>query len=478
MSAVSMDNKIVICLLALIVVLGCLFGNSTHAVVEGHASMQQAREPTLFLYPEGLGWDIPEVKAQGPTLGLDTNVLASNFKELAVVANASYKEGQEPLLKALNDQWNPSNVSLTGLGLGTPKKWIAFYLSKACFDPPGDSSSTKPTAYQQGLQAIQTMFGGKMEKVTASYGPYKTYTLTGPFQNSHGIDGIVFDNEGVQEIHEVVKIFEAIKGDTGIQIGWTLAPGSAKNCGPKDLNKCYPPWTSTDKIGVCSTGGSPNPTLQTDLWGINTIPWDVCLAQVYTEGISEAPRTGFPFPVYQQGTTGNGCAQATSDFWERVNYAFGCQNNTCAGLAPGGKVPNPHPPPSALWAPCEGLEKRGVPMVCGAGNCQEPDQNGACLDERMSGKAISALIKSRPSINPFTDFAIWYGSGHQKFCKVSCSDFAPGPSPTPPSPPKPAPTDCSVTSGRPKGCPCNHSWDCASNYCTGIPKSFCGSPPS
>lgn len=94
--------------------------------------------------------------------------------------------------------------------------------------------------------------------------------------------------------------------------------------------------------------------------------WDVCLGQAYTDTTTD---------LY------NGNCAFSPDFWTNVAKRY---DDT---------VP----------------ANRGVPMVCGSGNCQEID---GCIDERMTGSQISALIKLRPPASQFKwrNFAIWYGT--------------------------------------------------------------------
>jgi len=100
--------------------------------------------------------------------------------------------------------------------------------------------------------------------------------------------------------------------------------------------------------------------------------WDICLGQAYTDTTND---------FY------NGSCNFASTFWSSVASAYD----------------------SSVTA------TRGVPMVCGAGNCiGEKDKSGQvyCTDERMSGSKISALLNSRPPAAQFKwrNFAIWYGT--------------------------------------------------------------------
>ena len=55
---------------------------------------------------------------------------------------------------------------------------------------------------------------------------------------------------------------------------------------------------------------------------------------------------------------------------------------------------------------------KGIPMVCGAGNCIGDDNK--CIDERLSGQIISNLIANRPKDFEWKNFGIWYGTYPKK----------------------------------------------------------------
>ena len=104
---------------------------------------------------------------------------------------------------------------------------------------------------------------------------------------------------------------------------------------------------------------------------LGKIQWDVCLGQAYTDNTVD---------LY------NGSCNFAPTFWSSIASKYDSS------------VP----------------ANRGVPMVCGGGNCiMDEDANGKkfCIDERMSGANISKLLKNRPPASQFKwrNFAIWYG---------------------------------------------------------------------
>ena len=151
-------------------------------------------------------------------------------------------------------------------------------------------------------------------------------------------------------------------------MAWSLAPGSAKNTGPKNL--------STGKV-------------------VSTVSWDYSLGQAYTEGN--------PSRYYDIATS---CGTFSTNFWQSIAQDFGCgagwQPLVCKTGSPG-----------------IAGSQRGVPMVCGSGNCQEAAGKYPCFDERMSGAQISEIINTRPADYPWKNFAIWYGTGQQLSCPDS-----------------------------------------------------------
>jgi len=97
------------------------------------------------------------------------------------------------------------------------------------------------------------------------------------------------------------------------------------------------------------------------------------------------------------------------------SFSFGqaYTDDTQSLYAPGGCAASLN-----IW---DGIEKssgmpngsqRMVPMLCGAGNCQEPPQGyqpGTCIDERLSPQALNRALAARPT-STFANAAVWYGT--------------------------------------------------------------------
>jgi hypothetical protein len=118
--------------------------------------------------------------------------------------------------------------------------------------------------------------------------------------------------------------------------------------------------TSVKLAWTSSLGNAKNSTPG----GVGKRPWDYCLGQAYTDDTTD---------LYD-----NNC----NNFWDRVKKKY-------LGVPP----------------------NRGVPMVCGSGNCLK--DGGKCMDERLPANIIENLIDSRPpaTIFQWRNFGIWYGSG-------------------------------------------------------------------
>lgn len=100
---------------------------------------------------------------------------------------------------------------------------------------------------------------------------------------------------------------------------------------------------------------------------LGKMDWDICLGQAYTDNTTN---------LY------SGSCNFAENFWNEI-IKTKYNPNIDAG--------------------------RGVPMVCGSGNCQEID---GCIDERMTGQQIAEILAKRPPDSEFKwrNFGIWYGT--------------------------------------------------------------------
>jgi hypothetical protein len=189
-------------------------------------------------------------------------------------------------------------------------------------------------------------------------------------KQAYQIDGIMFDDEEGDTIC-IAPAMEYAALQNNVKLGWTKSLGSAKMCRPRQ-----PPLPKPQQgLKPCDKGV------------VGNMPWDYCFGQAYTDTTLDLYSGSCNF------ADNNG-------FWEGVKLKYGANID-----------------PTNLTSQVSA--ERGVPMVCGAGDCQEvPEKKpvgnstSICYDERMSGKKISDLINSRPppSQFPWRNFAIWYGT--------------------------------------------------------------------
>ena len=118
------------------------------------------------------------------------------------------------------------------------------------------------------------------------------------------------------------------------------------------------------QLGWTKSLGNAKQTSPDNLGKMN---WDICLGQAYTDTTTN---------LY------NGSCKFADDFWNQIIQTK-YDSTTDAN--------------------------RGVPMICGGGNCQEID---GCIDERMNTSTIDDVLNKRPDSKTFKwrNFGIWYGT--------------------------------------------------------------------
>ena len=189
-------------------------------------------------------------------------------------------------------------------------------------------------------------------------------------KQTYQIEGIMFDDEEGDTVC-IAPAMEYAALQNNVKLGWTKSLGSAKMCRPRQ-----PPLPKPQQgLKPCTPGK------------VGNMPWDYCFGQAYTDTTLDLYSGSCNF-------AGN------NGFWEGVKLKYGANID-----------------PTNLTSQVSA--ERGVPMVCGSGDCQEVPETkpvgnsvSKCYDERMSGKKVSALINSRPPASqfPWRNFAIWYGT--------------------------------------------------------------------
>jgi hypothetical protein len=306
---------------------------------------------TLFLYPESGGFSV------GDFGGFPSpDVVQQHFEKVAVIANRSAPNWK--------DHWTDPHVKdLIEKSKVPLEKWLAYYMSKdglycAC-------NSSCEVDGQPGPPTVACCGGpNNVDKATVkSYaqccwdgGDCNKSVVDAMVEevNAKDVKGILFDYENVGDPTFIVDAFNKVREKVpGLQLAWTKDLGATKMTSPG--NK------------------SPNS------------PWDFSLGQAYTG-------TNTDHTLYDFGHCGFANKQLAQQFWTQLGIIFGSVADKDKAFA-----------------------DRAVPMVCGAGNCQEIPQGkdvpeGTCTDERLSGLQIDTLLKARPQNFPFRNFAIWYGT--------------------------------------------------------------------
>lgn len=325
---------------------------------------------TLYLLPEALsggGFNVKDIILTTKTNNLIDPIVARNLfpQGLAVIANNSGTNAA-----GLQAQWNNPRITKLAKDSGLAiHKWISFYFGKDgnwCRCQNGAWTDTKHHPERVGKIECTAKKGVPCDSCTDKdinkWVPWDSKTcsvcktpnnnlcLTGGNSVVDKILAIctgVPDLEGIMFDDEVGDPTYIIEAMEAVKTQWDKTTGKNLLLG----------WT-----GGVSAANNPRPR---NLPG--KYVWDVCLGQAYTN------TTG---TYYKESCT------PADDWWQKVAGALGN---------------SPH--------------DRGVPMVCGAGNCigDKGQANNICIDERLSGDVISTLLKSRPPNFPWKSFGIWYG---------------------------------------------------------------------
>ena len=329
----------------------------------------------LYLLPERDGFTYPDIKLTTSGYLIDPTLARKMFPGgiVAIANNAG----------DLESQWN--NVKITKLvnASGLPlRKWITFYFGKDgswCRCQNGAWTDKSKPAHLGEVQCSgpnkpcpnckNSTDWVKWDLNTCSLckTDNDTLCLTGTNSVVNKILGICEqhpDLDGIMFDDEVGDPTYIIAALEGVKTLWDNSHSKKLLLG----------WTAT-----VSSANLPRPR---NLQGKYT--WDVCLGQAYTD------TTG---TYYEDSCT------PAKDWWTLVGKALGSS------------------PPS-----------RGVPMVCGAGNCIGDQGKGSapndkwCIDERLSGDVITTLLQDRPSNFPWKNFAIWYGDYDENTGFFGCTN--------------------------------------------------------
>ena len=322
---------------------------------------------TLYIMPEANGFDISDIvpfkASNGCCYLIDPETVNKNFPGgVAVVANASGD---------IDAQYNHKYIkSLVDASCVPMIKWIVFYFGKDgkfCRCQNGVESDGKVACGDGDQPVCKTQCAGKTkdDRVPwdvndcnickyASSTEYPT-CLQGS-SNSTVFDLIYKTCSDIEDLQGIM--FDDETGDPRYVV--QLLEQIKDKWDSTHSNKLMLGWT-----GGLSAAKLPRPRNEES----GKMTWDVLLGQAYTN------------------TTGDYYASSCTPgpgWWDSVGKAM---SGSPAG--------------------------RGVPMVCGAGDCVGDVSAGGetkCYDERLSGATITDLINRRPSDFIWKNFGIWYGT--------------------------------------------------------------------
>ena len=393
-------NKIIlIVILSLLLVAGItgivlFLHHSGGSGSNNHHDVPSYKGPALYLLPEKAGFTYPDIKLTTSGYLIDPTLARKMFPGgiVAIANNAGV---------SLEDQWNDPKITKLVNASGLPlRKWITFYFGKdgqwcRCqngADKDGTVTCTDKSHPCPSCKSSTDRVKWDLQKCSlCTYNKdTDTLCLTGTNSVVNKILGICEqypDLDGIMFDDEEGDPTYIIAALEGVKTLWDQSHNKKLLLG----------WTA--KV---DSAGFPRPR---NLKGKYT--WDVCLGQAYTD------TTG---TYYEDSCT------PAKDWWTLVGNALGSTSS----------------PPS-----------RGVPMVCGAGNCIGDQGKGStpndnwCIDERLSGDVITTLLQDRPSNFQWKNFAIWYGEYHANIGFFNCTN-----------------ENCPLDQG------CCKGWKCKSPGCT------------
>lgn len=218
--------------------------------------------------------------------------------------------------------------------------------------------------------------------------------------NSVGLTGISFDQEPASAF-KIVPAMESVatKHSPPLKLAWTLGLADMKWAGPYWCGPTCPPGSAPSALG--------------------SKLWEFSLGQAYTD------QTQYLYELTEDDVSSAlGCTTSPS-FWGLV-----AKKHPLPTALPPGTNTAGQPAGQGFWA------QHMVPMVCGAGNCQEPavckkspcpsecksGNLGVCIDERLSSTQLD-VVMSKLALSPYRNMAVWLGTVKKtnEFCNLASS---------------------------------------------------------
>mgnify|MGYP003979392005 CR=1 FL=1 len=312
-------------------------------------------DAVLYLMPEANGFDVTDLD-QSQNL-IHPDVAQELFPGgVAVVANYSDPNG-------VDAQYNHAKVKALGLPV---IKWVVFYFGKDgpyCRCQNGADKNGMIECSDVGVPCNTCKAKG--DSVKWQPGPCnlcKYNDANKPcFPSESGgsvVEDLLAACNNIQDLRGIM--YDDETGDPkNTVVALELVKEKWDNAHPKE------PPLMLGSTGTISSSENSRPRNEA-----GQCTWDIVLGQAYTDTTAD----------YYSGS-----CTPSDGWWKQVREALGTSPYT-----------------------------RGVPLVCGAGDCVG-DVSAAtnvvqCYDERLNGNTITALLKDRPPDFPWKNFGIWYGT--------------------------------------------------------------------
>lgn len=335
------------------------------------------KDPILYVMPEANGFDVDDLvpyldpKTNKKSL-IDPSVAQQLFKGgVAVVANYSARDFETQYTHEL----------VTNLGIPIIK-WVVFYFGKDGFYCRCQNGADKNGNIQCSDVGVPcNTCKVKDDMVKWQPGPCnlcKTNDPSNPNKPCFPGESI---GSVVEDLYAVCNKIDGLRGimyddETGDPKNTVVALELVKE--KWDQHHPDKPPLMLGSTGTVSSSKNDRPRNEQ-----GNCTWDIVLGQAYTD--------------------------TTADY-----YAGSCKPDLSSDDEGGSQIP-------AWWAKVAKAlgtspSSKGVPMVCGAGDCvgdvSAKSGDAKCYDERLSGAVITELLQKRPGPSEFQwrNFGIWYGT--------------------------------------------------------------------
>ena len=315
----------------------------------------------LYIMPEANGFNIKDLvpySSGGKKSLIDPVIAKQYFKSVAVVANYS-----DP-----NYESQYTDELVTNLGLPVIK-WVVFYFGK-----DGSYCRCQNGADKNGMIKC----GGPGDPCTTCKAKNDLVKW-----DRNSCDLCKYKGDGNKPcfpggqagsvVEEIYQVCTGIKGLRGIMYDDETGDPAYTVQALEMVKEKWDNANPSKPLMLGSTGTVSSSKLERPRNEKGKYTWDIVLGQAYTDTTAD----------YYTGS----CSPdlSSTGWWYQVGQALG-----------------------------DSSPIKGVPMVCGAGDCvgdvSKKDKTPRCYDERLNGDKISTLISKRPADFKWKNFGIWYGT--------------------------------------------------------------------